>query len=168
MHNWVEMMLAAQSSDLAMKLFTNKDKLLKWVQLYDCDRPWNEANLSLLADEVAPPLYYAAAVGLSIVVERLLEGGADVDAQGGLYSSALQAASACGHTKIVQMLLRKGAAVNAQGGYYGSALQAASCAGHEKIVQILLECGALSRSVVFGNEDKAEDKEDKEDEEQVL
>lgn len=52
----------------------------------------------------------------------LLERGADVNAQGGHYDSALQAASASGRGKMVQVLLGAGADVNAQGGRFGNAL----------------------------------------------
>ena len=52
----------------------------------------------------------------------LLEKGAEVNAQGGLYRNALQAASDGGHEAIVKVLLEKGAEVNAQGGVYGNAL----------------------------------------------
>jgi hypothetical protein len=49
-----------------------------------------------------------------------------VNAQGGEYGNALQAASyARDHEAIVKLLLDK-ADVNAQGGEYGNALQAAS------------------------------------------
>jgi ankyrin repeat protein len=41
-----------------------------------------------------------------------LEKGADVNAQGGEYGNALQAASAQGRKEVVQMLLKKGADVN--------------------------------------------------------
>jgi hypothetical protein len=72
-----------------------------------------------------------------------LEGGcADVNAQGGFYGNALQAASWRGHAKTVQQLLEHGADVNAQGGYCGNALQAASATGHVEIVRQLLERGA--------------------------
>jgi ankyrin repeat protein len=56
------------------------------------------------------------------IVELLLDKGADVNAQGGEYGNALQAASLGGHDKIVELLLDKGADVNAQGGEYGNAL----------------------------------------------
>ncbi|KAI0206014.1 hypothetical protein F4808DRAFT_455506 [Astrocystis sublimbata] len=72
----------------------------------------------------------------------LLHKGADVNAQGGKYSNALQAASYRGHEAIVQTLLHKGADVNAQGGKYGNALQAASSEGYEAIVQTLFYKGA--------------------------
>jgi hypothetical protein len=55
----------------------------------------------------------------------LLGRGADVNAQGGHYSNALQAASFGGHQEVVQILLDRCADINVQGGFYGSALEAA-------------------------------------------
>jgi ankyrin repeat protein len=43
------------------------------------------------------------------VVQILIDAGADVNAQGGEYGNALQAASAEGHDKVVQMLMNAGA-----------------------------------------------------------
>ncbi|KAE9567466.1 hypothetical protein CGMCC3_g16399 [Colletotrichum fructicola] len=65
-----------------------------------------------------------------------------VNAQGGEYGNALQAASYRGHQEIVKLLLNQGADVNAQGGGYGNALQAASYRGHQEIIQLLLNQGA--------------------------
>ncbi|CAM5999841.1 unnamed protein product, partial [Sphagnum balticum] len=85
----------------------------------------------------------------------LLEEQVDVNAQGGLYSNALQAASAKGHeeVEVVQLLLEKGADVNAQGGPFGNALQLASAKGNEEVVQLLLEKGAdvNAQGGPFGN-----------------
>ncbi|KOS37751.1 hypothetical protein ACN38_g11443 [Penicillium nordicum] len=67
----------------------------------------------------------------------LLEQGADVNAQGGSYGNALQAACSGGHDKIAQMLLDRGADVNAQSVSYGNALQAARWGGHHHIVKLL-------------------------------
>jgi ankyrin repeat protein len=72
----------------------------------------------------------------------LLEKGADVNAQGGYYGNALQAASAEGKKEVVGMLLEKGADVNARGGLYGNALQAAFSEREEEIIGMLLEKGA--------------------------
>ena len=80
------------------------------------------------------------------MVQLLLNKGANVNAQGGKFGNALQAASYEGHKEVVQLLLDKGADVNAQGGdEYGSALQAASSKGHDEVVQLLRDRGALSR-----------------------
>ena len=47
--------------------------------------------------------------GHEVIANLLLEKGADVNAQGGLYGNALQAASSCGHEVILNLLLEKGA-----------------------------------------------------------
>ncbi|KAH8728164.1 ankyrin repeat domain-containing protein [Phaeosphaeriaceae sp. PMI808] len=87
-------------------------------------------------------LVYAVEHGHYEMAKLLLDKGADVDAQGGGYGNALQAASSKGHEQIVKLLLDKGADVNAQSGYHGNALQAASFRGHEQIVKLLLDKGA--------------------------
>ncbi|TFY54295.1 hypothetical protein EVG20_g9764 [Dentipellis fragilis] len=71
----------------------------------------------------------------------LLEKGANINAQGDLYGTALIAASYQDHAEFIQMLLEKGADVNAQAGRYGTALIAASYWGCTEIAQILLENG---------------------------
>jgi ankyrin repeat protein len=77
-----------------------------------------------------------------MVVQLLLDKQADVNAKGGEFGNALQAASVYGHRKVVQMLLDRGADVNAHGGLYGNALQAASECGHDMVVRKLLDRGA--------------------------
>ena len=72
----------------------------------------------------------------------LIENGVDVDAQGGFYESALQAAASKGDKSIVQLLLDHGAEVNTKGGMYGSALQAAAISRDKSMVQLLLDRGA--------------------------
>lgn len=94
---------------------------------------------------LAPPLYYASFSGLSIEVGALLDQGANVNTQGGLCGTALQAASSKGHDKIVEMLLSYGATVRAPSRCYrpdSDALQASSSGGHDKIVEMLLAKGA--------------------------
>ncbi|KAF2752639.1 hypothetical protein EJ05DRAFT_430419, partial [Pseudovirgaria hyperparasitica] len=70
------------------------------------------------------------------IVELLLDSGADVNAQGGRYGNALQAASCRGHEHTVKLLLNKGAVV------HDSALQAAADGGHQQTVKLLLDKGA--------------------------
>ena len=69
----------------------------------------------------------------------LLDRGADVNAQGGMYGNALQAASYWGYEKLMQMLVDRGADANVQGGQYGNALRDR---GHEKLVKMLVDQGA--------------------------
>ena len=72
----------------------------------------------------------------------LLDNGADVNAQGGEYGNALQAAVSNGHIEAVRLLLDKGADVNAQGGCYGNALQAAAERVNIEAMKLLLDKGA--------------------------
>jgi ankyrin repeat protein len=93
-------------------------------------------------NSIPTPLYYAALLGLSTVTRLLLDKGVNVNAQGGHFGNALQAASERGDEQVVKTLLDAGAEVNAQGGEYDNALQAASAGGHEQVVKTLLNAGA--------------------------
>jgi ankyrin repeat protein len=71
-------------------------------------------------------------MGHDQTVQRLLEAGADVNAQGGRHGSALQGASAKGYEQTVQRLLEAGADGNAQGGgLFSNALQVTSYMDHD-------------------------------------
>jgi hypothetical protein len=132
-----------EGSRLAMILMSDDNPAyLNWIKLYDPDTPWQGPDLGKGLESVATPLYYAALCGLNVTTRLLLDEGADVNAQGGHYDNALQAASYGGHEQVVKMLLDKGADVNTQGGQYGNALQAASEGGHEQVVKMLLDKGA--------------------------
>ena len=98
-------------------------------------------------------LQAAAYHGHQVIVQFLLDKGAEVNAQGGEYGNALQAAAFSGSEAIVQLLLDKGADVNAQGGIFGNAFQAAGYRGREAIVQLLLDKGAdvNAQGGYFGN-----------------
>ena len=68
-------------------------------------------------EEVAAMLCKVRRIGgHEAVVRLLLEKGANVNAEGGKYGNALQAASFGGHEAVVRLLLEKGANVNAEGG----------------------------------------------------
>ncbi|KAF2652559.1 HET-domain-containing protein, partial [Lophiostoma macrostomum CBS 122681] len=116
-----------EGSILAISLMsTDKPAYLNWIKLHDPDQPYKEPDLDRSLQSIATPLYYAALLGLSTITRLLLDKGAEVNAQGGHFGNALQAASSMGHKQVVKMLLDKGAEVNAQGGHFGNALQAAS------------------------------------------
>lgn len=85
-----------------------------WGELFDPDLPLAEEPPQWRA--MATPLYYASLAGLHNTVEVLLEKGAIVNAQGGRYGNALQAASSQAHKEIVQLLIEKGADANARTG----------------------------------------------------
>ncbi|KAJ5593556.1 hypothetical protein N7537_010460 [Penicillium hordei] len=81
--------------------------------------------------------------GHNTIVEILLDAGADVNAQGGEYGNALQAAAALGGSpEKVKILLDAGADVNAQGGQHGSPFLAAIYSGHADLIEILFHAGA--------------------------
>ncbi|OBT61015.1 hypothetical protein VE03_09611 [Pseudogymnoascus sp. 23342-1-I1] len=127
---------------------------LNWAKMFDPDRPWRGPKFTRTLQDVPTPLYFASVSGLTDIVEQLLTADANVNAQGGMYCNALQAASggkfrnalqvasAEGYDEIVKLLLSKGADVNAQSGKFRNALQAASAEGYDEIVKLLLSKGA--------------------------
>ena len=58
-------------------------------------------------------LQAASAAGHDLVVQLLIDYGANVNAEGGEYGFALHAVCAHGYGRVVQMLLTEGADVNA-------------------------------------------------------
>ncbi|KAJ5814106.1 uncharacterized protein N7503_000856 [Penicillium pulvis] len=108
--------------------------------LYLLDK--DERSVSLTDTTGSYPLTWASLKGHYGVVRLMITHGADVNARGGDYGSALVAACSEGHYKVAKLLLERGAELNAQGGYYGNSLQAACSKGHNKIVSMLLEHGA--------------------------
>ncbi|KAF4547992.1 Ankyrin repeat-containing protein 14 [Elsinoe fawcettii] len=110
------------------------------------------------------PLMTAAQEWSISTVKLLLEKGADVNASGGSYGTALQAAAYKGHADCIQLLIHWRANVNAQGGKYGNALRAAISCSHTKVVELLLSNdadvnagggrneSALYAAVIHGNE----------------
>ncbi|MCJ1270730.1 hypothetical protein MMC22_010627 [Lobaria immixta] len=87
-------------------------------------------------------LYLASYADYKTLVLLSLRNGANINAEGEFYGTALQAASANGHGEIARLLVENGAIVNAEGGYYGTALRVASANGDGEIARLLLENGA--------------------------
>jgi ankyrin repeat protein len=143
---WTRFARQAETSDEAVKtlalLTLSIDKSFSmWLSIYDPDRPWRRDS-GIERQTLPRPLYYASLEGMAGVSKALIHQGADIDARGGEYGNALQAACFRGYTTVVSVLLDQGADLNAQVGQYGNALQAACCGGHEKIVELLLNGGA--------------------------
>ena len=155
-----------------LRLFQTQDSFAAWVKLHDIDQHWNTFTTNRSWDDSAAPIYYASSLGLDQTLSKLINSeqlenttipalpstimsniSHKINAQGGHFGNALQAASWDGHEKVVQMLLGKGADINAQGGVYGNALQVASRSGREKVVQMLLDKGAAinAQGGVYGN-----------------
>ena len=141
---------------------SQQTSIQQWLREPDGWVPWWKLFLAaaghddeqrMLGDDVDVGLVYILAhLGLPNLLRMILE-GADVNAQGGRYGNALQAASVRGDREIVQLLLDAGADINAQGGEHDTALQAASHCEHREIVQLLLNTGAdvNAQGGFFGN-----------------
>jgi ankyrin repeat protein len=149
---------STENDDLIMTLFDPKSdsRLTRWLYLHNPDRTFYLGPLRIeeMNNEYATPLYYSSLLRLEHTTKWLLDGGADVNAEGGWYGNALQAAAyECHGLEVVKSLLEKGADINFQGGYYGNALQAASHHGHQEVVELLLENGAEinAQGGYFGN-----------------
>ncbi|PPQ93037.1 hypothetical protein CVT25_006743, partial [Psilocybe cyanescens] len=129
---------------LVFSLFTLESAFIKWVQIHNIDAFWRspKQDFCVKKKKIQIPLYYASLSGMEQVLKDLIKQTKDVNAQGGFYGNALQAACYYGHEAIVELLLENKADINAQGGEYSNALHAACYDGHEAIVKLLLVNGA--------------------------
>jgi hypothetical protein len=87
-------------------------------------------------------LRMAAISGRVEIIRVLLDRGADVNAQGGIWGSALGLATDSGRLEAVRLLLDRGAEVNAPAGIHRNALAVALHHGHDEMVLLLREHGA--------------------------
>ena len=121
-------------------LMADGEGFLNWIRIWNSDISWGHMRVGL--EDLASPLYYVSSADLLESAKMLIEGSMDVNAPGGFYGNALQAASNSGYIDLVHLLLNNGADINAQGGYYSSALHAASSSGYIDLVHLLLDSGA--------------------------
>ncbi|KAJ3887019.1 ankyrin repeat-containing domain protein [Lentinula edodes] len=133
-----EFKVEGQSQKLIRAILKDNVQFSRWEEMY--------IKNGFMGKSTAGPLYYGALNGLYGAVNYLIQSAHNVkqyvNAQGGFFGNALQAASHNGHQSIVKLLLENNAEVNAPGGVYGNALQAASYNGHQSIVKLLLENNA--------------------------
>ena len=95
--------------------------------------------------EYGSPLYWASEApnfNDGSVIRLLLEHGADINAQDGLYGTPLHGASTFGRLETVRLLLEHGADVEVKDNDGKTALQVAAYNGHDKVVELLREHGA--------------------------
>jgi len=90
-----------------------------------------------------PLLYALAEADAPNLVQALLDGTVDVNAIGGRYGTALQAACFAGHKEVLQRLIQGGANVNVNCGEHENAMVAAIHGKHLSIAKTLEEHGAL-------------------------
>ena len=87
-------------------------------------------------------LRQAAASGQNEVIKLLLDTDltdVSIDAQGGFYGTAIQAASFAGKETTVELLLSRNADINMTGGIFGNAIRAAILRRQTKVLQLLLK-----------------------------
>ena len=99
-------------------------------------------DLSLPIQRFGQYLHAAAICGQEAMINILITHGAEVNAIGGAYHTALQAAAHSGSKDAVEALLNAGGDIGLQGGYYGDPLYASAYQGHTDIVDLLLNRGA--------------------------
>ncbi|KAN0120373.1 Ankyrin repeat-containing domain protein [Hyaloscypha variabilis] len=87
-------------------------------------------------------LHRAAENGLEVVVQLLLEEGADIEAKDCYTWTALHRAAANGCVSVVRLLLEHGADIAAKTATGSTVLHQAACNGWEAVTQLLLEKGA--------------------------
>lgn len=120
---------------------------LLWPEVLETEKRslrWSHALLNKLNSHPGP-MYYAAWLGLTRTMEFLRVQGLDLNSEGGVYGSALQAAAFKHDKATVEYLLQHGADVNIGGGRCGSAISAATwrCSpDQEPVIQLLIDEGA--------------------------
>ncbi|KAK5626419.1 hypothetical protein RRF57_002134 [Xylaria bambusicola] len=133
--SFIEEVVSHPTSYVALLLFD-------WLVRHWPSEQFRDINRLSVRRCLSSAVVCAATGGQGNALLILLLLGADANAKGGQYGTALQAASYQGHRDIVEMLLSYGADVNAKGGQYGTALHAASYQGHRNIGPILIKGGA--------------------------
>lgn len=109
---------------------------INWLNIFNSNRPWAEVDFNLKSDETLSPLYYMSYSGVTGVLKTILKKGANINAKGGEYGTALVAASRNNHEEVVQLLLKNGAKVNAESRDYGNAMSIALYEGHKGMVRL--------------------------------
>ncbi|MEM4720009.1 MAG: ankyrin repeat domain-containing protein, partial [Candidatus Bilamarchaeaceae archaeon] len=87
-------------------------------------------------------LIEAANTGNAELVKRLIERGADVNAETRFGETVLRYALEKGHTEIAKLLIERGADVNAKNKDGWTALMYALVKGHTEIAELLRKAGA--------------------------
>ncbi len=106
-----------------------------------------------ISNPIPQPLYYAALLGHQQLCRWLVdERGGDINAIGGTFGHAIQAAAFFGSKEVVEFLLDHGANMNLRCGEYGFPLHAAVYGGHADVANVLLNRGAAVEAIVAHEE----------------
>jgi ankyrin repeat protein len=125
--------------DLAFRLLHDNGETIfyrNWCKLFDPDMPWRQPNLKR---EIYPgPLYYASLEGLQSIVLALIDEKSDLNMNGGVRGSCLEAAASNGHIGTVRILLKAVIYDNKPFRDRETALTLAAKSGHTDVVKLLL------------------------------
>ena len=112
----------------------------------DILRDWTRTYINAKSEgyDCYSALHTAAKGSNEAVVSLLIDRGADINAQGGIYGNALETAIMMDHEAVVRLLINHGADVNSQARQLGccNALEAAILKGNETVVRLLIDHGA--------------------------
>jgi ankyrin repeat protein len=132
--------------ELVLKLCDDRShRYNTWIQIY-----WTTLDSRFI--QGLSTLMIASLLGLDILLQRLLDDGANVNAMNKDGSTPLRIAVSEGHEVVVSQLLARGAAVDAAKDGNYTPLWLAVQQGHEVIVKQLLNAGACA-NVVYDYED---------------
>ncbi|GLA47313.1 hypothetical protein AnigIFM63604_001510 [Aspergillus niger] len=113
-----------------------------FVEILEDDDVVEDLDVNQTNKDGSSGLYLAARGGHIMVVQKLLDMGANIDAPGFQYGDALQAACFGGWTEIVQLLINHGASSSVlRRGEYSSPLQAALASDNKSVAEVLLNAG---------------------------
>jgi len=98
--------------------------------------------LSLSGYAAAAPLHEAAKEGDLAKVNRLIEGGADVNVRAENGATPLHFAADRGHRDVAELLISKGAKINAETETGYTPLHWAADRGHKDMAELLISKGA--------------------------
>ncbi|GKZ83328.1 hypothetical protein AnigIFM56816_008420 [Aspergillus niger] len=113
-----------------------------FVEILEDDDVVEDLDVNQTNKDESSGLYLAARGGHIMVVQKLLDMGANIDAPGFQYGDALQAACFGGWTETVQLLINHGATSSVpRRGEYSSPLQAALEGDNNPIAEYLLNAG---------------------------
>ena len=157
--------LSQKAIDMAIRLFENSDKAFDlWFEFCNLNPfSWSKgrfrhayftgfrhdgrkhADAEFETSHVASPVFYAAATGLTRIVEVLIQRGNDVNRNSPVYPSPLHVAVLRGDLNIAKLILSNGGNVDQSHAKAGTPLQIASASGHNlEMVRLLLKSGATA------------------------
>ncbi|KAI9881492.1 MAG: hypothetical protein M1830_000055 [Pleopsidium flavum] len=144
---------AAEVDDQILELMnpTRNASFLNWLRASN-PTLLGQYNFATEMEDLRPPLYYGAILGLAGVVQTMLRNGADVhgrnihdldlNARCSPWRSPLHAAVARGHESVVRILLSFGADIHTEDEIGRTPLQVACDHGRRQIIDLLLQEGA--------------------------